>query len=1544
MLKMTSVLMGEESLLIQCAEVLVARGHAVAAIVAAARPVRQWAEARRIRVIDPDDGYTEALSQLDYDWFFSASNLRMVSNLVWQRARLGAANFHDGPLPRFAGLNAPTWALLADEKRYGVTWHALTDTVDEGDIYVQIEFDVDAHDNALTLNTKCFEAGIDGFINLVQRIESDTLVPQPQNLAERTYYPKFKLPEAAATIRFDDTSEQVERLFRALDYGRGYTNPIALAKVFVAGKAYTIGSLKIVAGLDGGVPGQIVDIDDKGVVIATRDGAVRIANLSDEYGVPVEIAGVLARGQTLPAQNLGFAADLTALSVGLARGDAFFRRRLRTLQDLDLPWFERSAAAETRARQKLSFQVPHGLAPGAIAAAFLAFLGRAASQEVFGVSYGNAELQERAQSFPGYIVPTMPLVAALSDAETNVSFAARVEADLTALRSRTGQSGDLFARNPDLTATKLSVGVFEGRIEAPLTGFDDAILILAVSAAETFDLVYDEARIDKAGLASFTSAFPLFLAEFGKADSSQIIALPMLSEADRQLLLFDHNRSERNYDRASCIHQLIEQAVDRMPDAVALACDGDEISYGELDRRANQVAHALVELGVGPGALVGLFLPRSAELVIGAYAIHKAGAAYVPLDPAYPADRTTMMAQDSGLSVIITTKDLRGVAPRCDATPLDIDAVIGSATSRERPNRMIASNELAYVIYTSGSTGRPKGVMIEHRNVANFFAGMDERIRWSDRSQPVWLAVTSLSFDISVLELFWTLARGFKVVINIDAAHRRAQPKRRKVAGGIDFSLFYWGNDDGAGRLKYDLLLNGARFADENGFKAVWTPERHFHAFGGPYPNPAVTGAAVAAVTRNVEVRAGSCVLPLHPPARVAEEWAVVDNLSDGRVGLAFASGWMPEDFVLRPENAPPNNKAALLRDIEIVRKLWRGEAVSFEMAGGRQIPVVTQPRPVQAELPVWVTTAGNPDTYREAARLGAHVLTHLLGQSIDELAEKIVIYRDTLRECGRDPAAYTVTLMLHTLVGEDREQVRELAREPMKAYLRSAAALIKQYAWAFPAFKKPQGVSTPLDIDLQSLDAEEMDAILEFAFLRYFEDSGLFGTVPDALARVDKLKAIGVNEIACLIDYGVASSTVMKALTPLADVVAQANAGLPGHADPERDFGLADLIRHHGVTHMQATPSMMTMIMMNEDDRQALSGVDHLFIGGEALHGSLLRQIAQTTRASVENMYGPTETTIWSSTQTAGTTEGVVPLGKPIANTQLYVLDRHQAPVPVGCPGELYIGGDGVARGYLNRPDLTQERFVPNPFVPGERMYRTGDLVRWDASGTLGFIGRADHQVKVRGYRIELGEIEAQLGLYPGVEEVVVMAREDEPNDVRLVAYLRYVTDEVPAMTLRAHLAETLPDFMIPAHFVTMKGFPLTPNAKVDRKALPRPDEKRRIASPTPTVAAEVPLTGDLQQGIADAFKQFLGLDHVGPSDNFFALGGHSLLAVQMHRQLKATLAPNLTITDLFRFPTVGSLAEHLGGSSKAADQLDRVADRAAMRRNSMNRASFRS
>lgn len=325
----------------------------------------------------------------------------------------------------------------------------------------------------------------------------------------------------------------------------------------------------------------------------------------------------------------------------------------------------------------------------------------------------------------------------------------------------------------------------------------------------------------------------------------------------------------------------------------------------------------------------------------------------------------------------------------------------------------------------------------------------------------------------------------------------------------MDFSLFYFADDGGSSTDRYRLLIEGARFADTHGFAAVWTPERHFHAFGGQYPNPAVTGAAVAAVTERVAIRAGSVVAPLHHPVRIAEEWSVVDNLSGGRVGISFASGWHAVDFALRPENYP-RRKEALIETMQTVRELWRGEKVAVTDGAGNHTEVRVYPAPVQPEVPVWLTSAGSPETFRQAGELGVGVLTHLLGQDFDDLAKKITTYREAFAgRGGGEQGSGHVALMLHTFLGTDPDEVREIVRKPFSDYLRSSIGLIV----------RASGDLLP-DVNPDDMDPDDVEFLVERSFDRYFDTGGLFGNVEDGMRVLERLSEIGLDEVACLIDF----------------------------------------------------------------------------------------------------------------------------------------------------------------------------------------------------------------------------------------------------------------------------------------------------------------------------------------------------------------------------------------------------------------------------------------
>jgi amino acid adenylation domain-containing protein len=618
------------------------------------------------------------------------------------------------------------------------------------------------------------------------------------------------------------------------------------------------------------------------------------------------------------------------------------------------------------------------------------------------------------------------------------------------------------------------------------------------------------------------------------------------------------NDTRREYPRHQCIHHVIRDQAARTPDAVAAVFEREAMTYGELENRAEKLAAQLRALGAGPGNLVGICMERSLEMLVGLLAILKSGAAYVPLDPSYPRERLAGMLEDSQVPLLLTQHHLAGMFPAQHVRLLfPGEEWIGSPPF-ETPSAPFDSENLAYVLYTSGSTGKPKGVMVTHRNVLNFFAGMDEILGCEPG---VWLAVTSISFDISVLELFWTLARGFKVVI----------------------------------------------------------------------------------VSENARV----------------------------------------------------------------------------------------------------------PET----------------------------------------------------------DETRGVAR-----------------------------------------------------------------------------------------DYSLPAQALL-----------------------------------HGATHLQCTPSFARMLTCWPEALQALRPLRALLIGGEALTGALAARLRPSFSGRILNMYGPTETTVWSTVWDLSGEESetsVVPIGRPIANTRVFLVGPDLQPVPAGAVGELCIGGDGLARGYWKRPELTAEKFVAAPFQPGERLYRTGDLARRRPDGTLEFLGRTDHQVKIRGHRVELGEIESVMALHSGVRECVVTVRPGLPEEPQVVAYVVLMPPPPEPAALRAFLRRKLPAHMIPAAFVPLDVLPLTPNGKIDRAALPAP---QNLPSRPAALAAPKPA---LEPAVAAIWRNVLGIEDPGMSESFFDLGGHSLQMVRVQALLKEELGIDVPLLELFRNPTIRSLARFLGGEEPASPSPGTTRERPDVRR----------
>jgi natural product biosynthesis luciferase-like monooxygenase protein len=352
----------------------------------------------------------------------------------------------------------------------------------------------------------------------------------------------------------------------------------------------------------------------------------------------------------------------------------------------------------------------------------------------------------------------------------------------------------------------------------------------------------------------------------------------------------------------------------------------------------------------------------------------------------------------------------------------------------------------------------------------------------------------------------------------------------------MDFGvMFFAGDASGAGEQRYRLLLEASRFVDEAGFGSVWIPERHFHPFGGLFPNPAVVGAALAVHTRRVQIRAGSLISPLHDTIRIVEDFAVIDNLSGGRVGISFGSGWHIDDFVLAPESYA-DRQAVMYRQIDEVKRLWRGEPARRRNSHGQEVELRLFPPPVQPAVPIWVTSSGNERTFASAGALGANLLTHLLGQTLDQLAAKIRTYRVARAANGFDPAGGVVSLMLHTYLDRDLDRARETVRGPLREYLRSALSLEQMAVFGGGVISGGHHVAP------HEISPAVVEDLLDLAFERYFGTAALLGTPESCERLLWKLQAAGVDDVACLIDFIPDTEAVLASLERLCGVHAAFN------------------------------------------------------------------------------------------------------------------------------------------------------------------------------------------------------------------------------------------------------------------------------------------------------------------------------------------------------------------------------------------------------------------
>ncbi|NHN25921.1 amino acid adenylation domain-containing protein [Flavobacterium jejuense] len=1010
-------------------------------------------------------------------------------------------------------------------------------------------------------------------------------------------------------------------------------------------------------------------------------------------------------------------------------------------------------------------------------------------------------------------------------------------------------------------------------IESKVSRLDLSLQIFEGNDNMHLQFEYSTSLFKEETIERFISYFKEIIIAVIKDSNIRLGDIELISEEEKNKLLVDFNDTQSDYPKEETIVSLFELQVQKTPNKVAVVYEGMNLTYSELNQKANQVAHHLNgKYKIKANDVIAVIADRSERTLIALLGILKAGGAYLPIDPMYPKERIDYILDDSGAELIVldteneySTDEKRVV--------IYLDQIDEQNDSNLIP--IANSQDSCYLIYTSGSTGKPKGVRIVHQNVVNFMFGISQNL--TVNPDDCMLAVTSTSFDISVLELFWTLCNGIEIVLHPSSISLTGLDRYMAEEDlSVDFSLFFFSSYNNKEKDKYSLLMESVKYADQAGFNAVWTPERHFHEFGGLYPNPSVISSALSMVTEQIELRSGSIVAPLHDPIRIVEEWSVVDNLSNGRVGLSFAAGWNPNDFALAKDSYKNRNK--ILHDqIEVMKKLWRGETIKRENGLGQEIDLSVYPTPIQKEMPVWITSSGNEETFRSAGASGANLLTHLLGQSIEQLGEKIKIYKEAREKNGFGKDSGKIAVMLHSFIGEDIDEVEKIVEQPFTDYLKTSIGINKL-------------LMDEAGLDAEAIDGEGMKLVLKNAFKRYYQTSSLIGNKSKCSEMVLKLKEIGVDEIACLVDFGVEKSKVLESLKHIKELKELFNTKIRKN--------------HKPITMLQSTPSFIKMSQEGVSSKKLLKSLRTLLLGGESVPYSLVKELGKDITADIYNMYGPTETTVWSSMHKLDLDDKKVSVGKPILNTQIYILNKAMKMVPIGVSGNLFIGGDGLSKGYWKQEKLTDERFVINPFNTKTKIYNTGDIARFNANGTIELIGREDNQVKIRGHRIELGEIEYQLNSHKDILQSVVVCI-GENDEKYLAAY--YVSDKtLSSEQIRGLLFENLPSYMQPSYLIQLDKLPLTPNGKIDRKELPNPEYLSQETYVAPSNDMEKTLV-DIWSEVLDVSKEYISVDK-----SFFELGGNSLKILKLNALMSERLEWEVSIPEMFRYPSISSLINY--------------------------------
>jgi amino acid adenylation domain-containing protein len=785
-------LIGEGTLLIQCAELLLERGHQIFGVISPDASISSWAKAKDIPHIQQTENLIAFLRQQPFDYLFNIVNSSLLPKEILELPRQLAIDYHDAPLPKYAGLNATSWALMHRQKTHGVTWYVMSDSVEGGDILKQVAIDIADDDTAFTLNKKCYEAAIRSFEELVDEISSGQALAFKQNLDERTYLGHSKRLCAGGVLSFNRCAYDMDADIRALDFG-SYPNPLGVAKLAIGSESIVIPKLEVKDDLSKSSPGTITAIEPSFLTVSTASYEVALRQVLTIDGQALSIPDFVERfGLQVGYQFKDIEPDrarrIERFDGLISQHEAFWVEKLATLQPIAVPYADRTAShlnqkQYTSVKMSIPDEVttflegnPAWNQSDFLFAAFATYLARIGRTGCFDIGFRDVELQRELIGLEGFFAS---IVSCGVDIDCEQSFeevfkAFEEQVELTKLHKTYAR--DVVTRYPALRSLpdhsrEPIFPVVVQRVEKldeHQTGFGNELTLVIPSQGKECGWLYNTEALDGDSIARMLDQFATFLQGIVTDPKGRVAEIPLLSDPDCHKILVEWNDTQADYPKDKCIHQLFEAQVEQTPDAVAVVYEDKQLTYRELNARANQLAHYLQKLGVGPEVLVAIFVERSLEMMVGLLGILKAGGAYVPLDPAYPFERLGFMLEDSSVPVLLSQSKLVEKLPPHSARLVNLDKDWEEIVqqSKDNPSSFTPDN-LAYVIYTSGSTGKAKGVLIQHGSLVNYTTAASAEYRISECDRILQFA--SISFDASAEEIYPCLTSGATLVLRTDS-------------------------------------------------------------------------------------------------------------------------------------------------------------------------------------------------------------------------------------------------------------------------------------------------------------------------------------------------------------------------------------------------------------------------------------------------------------------------------------------------------------------------------------------------------------------------------------------------------------------------------------------------------------------------------------------------------------------------------------------------------------------------------------------------------